>query len=308
MIRNYLGFARGIGGAELARQAYEQAWIFGARFLAGREVVRLRLWRRHPRRHDRRRHRDQLAHGHPRGWCQRTTAWTSPPSSGSSARASTTGHLPPRPGTSPVGTSTWSEPATLPGRPSSTWRGGPRRPPSSCAARVSRRACRGTSSTRSRRPRTSSVLLDDPSRRRVREWAARDPHPRGRCLGRHIRRSRRRPVRPHRSAAAHRVAAVRDRPRRPRIRRHRSRADPRRTARRLASAPLAAHVRDECSRCLRRRRRTLAFDEACCVGGRRGIGRDQADPPLSRVTGQVVGAASQPDMIRSAREAAAWRG
>jgi thioredoxin reductase (NADPH) len=41
MIRNYLGFARGIGGAELARQAYEQAWLFGARFLAGREVVRL---------------------------------------------------------------------------------------------------------------------------------------------------------------------------------------------------------------------------------------------------------------------------
>jgi thioredoxin reductase (NADPH) len=41
MIRNYLGFARGIGGAELARQAYEQAWVFGARFLAGREVVRL---------------------------------------------------------------------------------------------------------------------------------------------------------------------------------------------------------------------------------------------------------------------------
>jgi thioredoxin reductase len=41
MIRNYLGFARGVGGAELARQAYEQAWVFGAQFLAGREVVRL---------------------------------------------------------------------------------------------------------------------------------------------------------------------------------------------------------------------------------------------------------------------------
>jgi thioredoxin reductase (NADPH) len=42
MIRNYLGFARGIGGAELARQAYEQAWIFGARFLIGKEVTALR--------------------------------------------------------------------------------------------------------------------------------------------------------------------------------------------------------------------------------------------------------------------------
>ena len=33
MIRNYLGFARGVPGAELARQAYEQAWVFGAAFL-----------------------------------------------------------------------------------------------------------------------------------------------------------------------------------------------------------------------------------------------------------------------------------
>lgn len=42
MIRNYLGFARGIGGAELARQAYEQAWVFGTRFLIGQEVRGLR--------------------------------------------------------------------------------------------------------------------------------------------------------------------------------------------------------------------------------------------------------------------------
>jgi thioredoxin reductase (NADPH) len=41
MIRNYLGFARGVGGAELARQAYEQAWVFGARFMIGREVTAL---------------------------------------------------------------------------------------------------------------------------------------------------------------------------------------------------------------------------------------------------------------------------
>jgi thioredoxin reductase len=33
MIRNYLGFARGVTGAELARQAYEQAWVFGTAFL-----------------------------------------------------------------------------------------------------------------------------------------------------------------------------------------------------------------------------------------------------------------------------------
>ena len=41
MIRNYLGFSRGIGGAELARQAYEQAWAFGTRFLTG-HVTELR--------------------------------------------------------------------------------------------------------------------------------------------------------------------------------------------------------------------------------------------------------------------------
>jgi thioredoxin reductase len=39
MIRNYLGFARGIGGAELARRAYEQAWAFGTRFLVGTEIT-----------------------------------------------------------------------------------------------------------------------------------------------------------------------------------------------------------------------------------------------------------------------------
>ncbi|MGY1702707.1 FAD-dependent oxidoreductase [Geodermatophilus sp. SYSU D00766] len=31
-IRNYLGFPRGISGADLARRAYQQAWVFGARF------------------------------------------------------------------------------------------------------------------------------------------------------------------------------------------------------------------------------------------------------------------------------------
>jgi thioredoxin reductase (NADPH) len=39
MIRNYLGFARGIGGAELAHRAYQQAWAFGTRFLVGTEVT-----------------------------------------------------------------------------------------------------------------------------------------------------------------------------------------------------------------------------------------------------------------------------
>jgi thioredoxin reductase len=39
MIRNYLGFPRGIGGSELAQRGYEQAWAFSTRFLVGTEVT-----------------------------------------------------------------------------------------------------------------------------------------------------------------------------------------------------------------------------------------------------------------------------
>jgi thioredoxin reductase/DNA-binding NarL/FixJ family response regulator len=39
MIRNYLGFARGVSGNELAHAAYAQAWAFGTRFLVGTEVT-----------------------------------------------------------------------------------------------------------------------------------------------------------------------------------------------------------------------------------------------------------------------------
>src|SRR4051794_11240151 len=41
LIRNYLGFSRGISGAELAQRGYQQAWVFGAHFLLMREVNRL---------------------------------------------------------------------------------------------------------------------------------------------------------------------------------------------------------------------------------------------------------------------------
>jgi thioredoxin reductase (NADPH) len=43
LIRNYLGFARGISGAELAQRAYQQAWVFGARFLMMEEATALSL-------------------------------------------------------------------------------------------------------------------------------------------------------------------------------------------------------------------------------------------------------------------------
>jgi thioredoxin reductase (NADPH) len=40
-IRNYLGFPRGLSGAELAQRAYQQAWVFGTHFLLTREVAGL---------------------------------------------------------------------------------------------------------------------------------------------------------------------------------------------------------------------------------------------------------------------------
>lgn len=43
LIRNYLGFSRGVSGAELAQRAYQQAWVFGARFAHTRRVVGMRV-------------------------------------------------------------------------------------------------------------------------------------------------------------------------------------------------------------------------------------------------------------------------
>src|SRR4029453_12085591 len=42
MIRNYLGFPRGIGGGDLANRALEQAWLFGANLVLAQRAVGLR--------------------------------------------------------------------------------------------------------------------------------------------------------------------------------------------------------------------------------------------------------------------------
>jgi thioredoxin reductase (NADPH) len=42
LIRNYLGFSRGVSGTELAQRAYQQAWVFGTSFLLMRDVIELR--------------------------------------------------------------------------------------------------------------------------------------------------------------------------------------------------------------------------------------------------------------------------
>ena len=43
LIRNYLGFSRGVSGSELSQRAYQQAWVFGARFAHTREVTGMRI-------------------------------------------------------------------------------------------------------------------------------------------------------------------------------------------------------------------------------------------------------------------------
>jgi thioredoxin reductase (NADPH) len=42
LIRNYLGFPRGVSGRRLAQQAYEQAWVFGANFAFFQRATELR--------------------------------------------------------------------------------------------------------------------------------------------------------------------------------------------------------------------------------------------------------------------------
>jgi thioredoxin reductase (NADPH) len=42
LIRNYLGFPRGISGGELTRRAFQQAWLFGAKYALARAATGLR--------------------------------------------------------------------------------------------------------------------------------------------------------------------------------------------------------------------------------------------------------------------------
>jgi thioredoxin reductase (NADPH) len=42
LIRNYLGFSRGVSGSELAQRAYQQAWVFGSDFVLMQDATTLR--------------------------------------------------------------------------------------------------------------------------------------------------------------------------------------------------------------------------------------------------------------------------
>src|SRR5262249_4153879 len=41
MIRNYLGYGQGVSGAQLTREAWQQAWLFGTTFVFMRQVESL---------------------------------------------------------------------------------------------------------------------------------------------------------------------------------------------------------------------------------------------------------------------------
>lgn len=41
LIRNYLGFSKGLGGTELTQRGFQQAWVFGTRFVITRPVTEL---------------------------------------------------------------------------------------------------------------------------------------------------------------------------------------------------------------------------------------------------------------------------
>ena len=125
-IRNYLGFARGVSGAELAQRAYQQAWIFGARFVHTRVGHRAAARGRPVRARARRRQRGH-GHGGRAGHRDRVPAARDPGARGARrAPACSTAHRCPRPARTRGSRSTWWAAATRPGRRPSTSAATPR--------------------------------------------------------------------------------------------------------------------------------------------------------------------------------------
>src|SRR4051794_38849410 len=154
-IRNYLGFPRGVTGGELARRAYEQAWVFGARFAFMQRVSTLR---REP---------DGIVVTLATGGVLASRAVLlamgasyrrigGEPLEALRGAASSTAPPPRRHHSSRGRTSTSSAARTPPGRPPFTWPATPGGSRSWCGRRRSTPGCRTTWSARSRRPRTST--------------------------------------------------------------------------------------------------------------------------------------------------------
>ena len=154
MIRNYLGFARGVTGAELAGKrtsrrgsSVRASWIRRCQDSAATTSSTCSSPPMGPR-----------SVRAPSSWRagSATTGWTSPRSNDWWGVASTTAPRPPRPGTWREGVPSWSAPGTRRDRPRFTWRSGQPRSRSSCGATTSGRACPNTWWTRSRPRRTST--------------------------------------------------------------------------------------------------------------------------------------------------------
>ena len=166
LIRNYLGFPRGISGRRLAQDAYQQAWVFGASFAFMQRVTDIRA------------DGDELAVSLSEGACVRSRAVlladrrdVPPTRRAGAGGAERRGCLLRQPRLGGVtrrrgATSTSSAVRTPPARPRCTWRASPVASRSSSAPSHSTPACRTTSSARSRRRRTS------PCGSAPRSWAA----------------------------------------------------------------------------------------------------------------------------------------
>ena len=93
-IRNYLGFSRGLSGAELAQRAYQQAWVFGATFLLTREVTGIADRRRPASCHDLGTGRRSRRAASSSRWASRTGGSTSRRSRSSTEAESSTARRP----------------------------------------------------------------------------------------------------------------------------------------------------------------------------------------------------------------------
>ena len=125
LIRNYLGFPRGISGAELATRAFDQAVLFGTEMVYGGDVVALRAERRPPHRRTRRRYDPRRREPSSSPPASPTARSTSRLSTRSTASASTTGPPCQKHERSPASTPASSAAATRPAKPRCTSRSSP---------------------------------------------------------------------------------------------------------------------------------------------------------------------------------------
>ena len=209
LIRNYLGFSRGVSGSELAQRAYQQAWTFGARFAHTRRVIGMNLADGGFELHVDGGEVVRSRVGGARNGRQLPPAGRAGPAARSSGRRCSTARRRSRPGRRAGATCSWSAEATPRGRRRCTSPATRGRSRSSYGGRRSPRACR-------------SYLIDQldaagvglitehtgRGRRRARIGPARSCRARAHRLRRAARGARRRRLHHDRRPTAHRVAGA----------------------------------------------------------------------------------------------------